>query len=584
MTSRMARYFLLTNFFACLLFGVGELCAQNRAFFYPGHPAAPVHGYFQPVKIRGPEETAIALPSPTGGHFDEKSTDADCFGLLVGQDYRLRITGIPYHPGLELFPTVKVIARTWPPQGLERQYPIQIDITQEDLELALSGRFVTRAIYLENPRTAMPLRGDLGQLSVDVENGSDPVALATSYGQPVAILRLGGRIPKSLGGVDPSFFYTLPPWIAFEKLQNSDEPTQRDSRKEQATHHEANQNGVLTIDPALSEQGAAILARHHGGEQNFRGSWRPHAHSGHWPQTEYLVDGGADGNVYVEDDWTVRNMQGEDTVAHFDTLNQQVLVEPSNRVHLYAPRFGAVRKIEGLVHSGQVTVLSEANNQWALSEQHRKESLGFTAAEMQAGYARSRDQLGGVDGKKRSTGVGNKEALGAFGNFDSAMLYSNQLRQNSIGSAELVYLAEGSAGARAWQGAEGVKIGTNVLAPVAATSEQGAESFFQIDVDDSKTSKLRLIKVASKNDAQPGDIIEFTLRFDNVGDRVIGNVTILDNLTTRLEFLPGTAKSSLASGFAVQPNDSGSFTLRFEITDPLEQGQFGVVQFQCRVR
>jgi uncharacterized repeat protein (TIGR01451 family) len=164
------------------------------------------------------------------------------------------------------------------------------------------------------------------------------------------------------------------------------------------------------------------------------------------------------------------------------------------------------------------------------------------------------------------------------------MYYSNLLRQQFIGLAELTYLTEGRVYARAWQGNEGIKVQMNILAPMAATSEEGAESFFQIEEDESKTSKLRLIKTASKKSAQSGEIVEFTLRFDNIGTQLIGNVTILDSLTTRLEFLSGTALSSLKSGFVVQPNDGGSFTLRFEITDPLKPGEFGVIQFQCRVR
>ena len=50
--------------------------------------------------------------------------------------------------------------------------------------------------------------------------------------------------------------------------------------------------------------------------------------------------------------------------------------------------------------------------------------------------------------------------------------------------------------------------------------------------------RLRLIKLASCGHAQPGEEIEFTLRFDNIGDQTIGNVTIVDNLTTRLEYVP----------------------------------------------
>ncbi len=579
--NRTSRHILIAILLVSLSFAVQrmELCAQ----YYP-HPAVPIQNYFQPVKIRGPQGTAICLRSQNAAlQFDEQSAKAHAFGLMVGQDYRLRITGIPFYPGVELFPSMTVLARTYPPRGLETEYPIQIDLTQQDLEMALSGQFVTRVIYLEDPRKAMPLRANGEsphdvQLSTDVEGAANPIDVAATYGQPVAILRLGGRVPKSLGHVDPAFFLSSAPWLAFEN-----EPPENAAHDLHSLHEPHSLNtgappntpqNTVTVDPALTEQGAAMMTAHA----------TQHAQKVAGPPMEYLVDGGADGNVYVEEDWTVRNMRGEDTVAHFDTLDGQTLVEPSNRVHIYAPRFGAVRKVEGLVHSGQVTVLSAANNQWTLNEERLKESLGFTAQETQTGYARSRDQLGGVGGNKRSTGTSNQQGLGAYNNFDSVMLYSNALHQRAIGSAELVHLAKGSAGARAWQGAEGVKMGTNVLAPVAASSEEGAESFFQIEVNDSKTSKLRLIKVASKGDAQPGDMVEFTLRFDNVGDRVIGNVTILDNLTTRLEFLPGTAKSSLASGFLVQPNDSGSFTLRFEITDPLEPGQFGIVQFQCRVR
>lgn len=341
----------------------------------------------------------------------------------------------------------------------------------------------------------------------------------------------------------------------------------------------------LTVDPALAEQGAQIIEQHHEGREMFQGSWRPAVVAGFWPQGEYLADGGDDGqNVYIEDDWTVRNLGIEDTVAHFDTLDGRVIVEPSNRVHIYAPRFGAVRKVEGVLNSGQITTLSEANNQLVLNVDEAKEQLGFTAQETQTGYARTQNRLGGVGSRSMSTGAANAQNLSGFGAFESVMLYSNWLRQNHVGAAELAYLAEGSAGARAWEGLEGVKVQMNAQAAMSATSEEGAESFFQIEEDKSKSSKLRLIKVASKKTAQPGEIVDFTLRFDNVGNQPIGNVTVLDSLTTRLEFLPGSAKASLKSEFFVEPNDAGSFILRFEITDPLSPGQFGVVQFQCRVR
>jgi uncharacterized repeat protein (TIGR01451 family) len=345
----------------------------------------------------------------------------------------------------------------------------------------------------------------------------------------------------------------------------------------------------LVIDPALAEQGSKMVAAERPAlpQQQFEGAYPPRQKVVFFPPNEYLANGG-DGTTgtRVKDDWTVQNFESSDTVAHFDTLSGQILVEPSNQVYLYAPRFCAVRKVEGLLNHGQITALSQTDGQLTLNVDKNKEQLGFAAQEMKTGYARTQTHLGGAGSRRASTGAKTVQGLIAYNNFESAMYYSNQLRQRTIGSAELANLAEGSIGARAWQGQEGIKVQINVLAPMEATAIEGAESFFQIDAEESKTSKLRLIKVASKNSAQPGEIIEFTIRFDNVGNQVIGNVTILDSLTARLEFLPDSTKSSFQSGFLVQSsgNSSNSFTLRFEITEPLKPGEFGVVQFQCRIR
>ena len=99
-----------------------------------------------------------------------------------------------------------------------------------------------------------------------------------------------------------------------------------------------------------------------------------------------------------------------------------------------------------------------------------------------------------------------------------------------------------------------------------------------------KKPQLRLIKLASCGAAKLGDEIEFTLRFDNVGSQVIGNVTIMDNLTTRLEFVAESAKSSVESDFSAEPNTGGSVVLRWEIKEPIEAGQGGILQFKCKVR
>ena len=102
--------------------------------------------------------------------------------------------------------------------------------------------------------------------------------------------------------------------------------------------------------------------------------------------------------------------------------------------------------------------------------------------------------------------------------------------------------------------------------------------------DGPENPKLRLIKLASRGDAALGEEVEFTLRYDNVGDQVIGNVTIVDNLSTRLEYVPETAKSSVDADFVTQSNDEGSLILRWEIKDEVKPGEGGILQFRVKVR
>ena len=83
--------------------------------------------------------------------------------------------------------------------------------------------------------------------------------------------------------------------------------------------------------------------------------WTPPGLTQPWPQDEYLCDGGDAGlPAAVGPNWQVHGLGPEDTVAHFDTLDGRRLVQPSNRVCLYSPRFGAVRQVVSLVQNEQM--------------------------------------------------------------------------------------------------------------------------------------------------------------------------------------------------------------------------------------
>ena len=125
------------------------------------------------------------------------------------------MTNIRLAEGAEVFPTIEVIDRLYPPVGQERRFAIPIDIAEEDLKLAIAGKFVTRVIYLEDPRHALPARDNpQSQNWFEAAPGQDPLAVADSMGRPVAILRLGARLPDPSD--DPRIFYFgSPPFADF---------------------------------------------------------------------------------------------------------------------------------------------------------------------------------------------------------------------------------------------------------------------------------------------------------------------------------------------------------------------------------
>jgi uncharacterized repeat protein (TIGR01451 family) len=95
---------------------------------------------------------------------------------------------------------------------------------------------------------------------------------------------------------------------------------------------------------------------------------------------------------------------------------------------------------------------------------------------------------------------------------------------------------------------------------------------------------LTLCKWADKQTAQVGDVVTFTLKYSNLGGQPITDVAVADSLTSRLEYVPGSAQSDRNAVFTIQGNEAGSVLLRWEISGKLMPGQAGVVRFQAKIR
>lgn len=126
---------------------LGEVARWN-ATIHPG-----LYGQTQPVRITLPSTGHVTYydgRSPQGVLADAPSQA----GLLVGNVYRVRISGMPEFPGIELYPSIELLDRLHPPPGQEQNFPVPVTFTVEEIETALQDRMVTKVVYLEQPQRA----------------------------------------------------------------------------------------------------------------------------------------------------------------------------------------------------------------------------------------------------------------------------------------------------------------------------------------------------------------------------------------------------------------------------------------------
>ncbi len=331
------------------------------------------------------------------------------------------------------------------------------------------------------------------------------------------------------------------------------------------------------MDPAGMSQGVPSA-------QAPTGPWAPPGISQPWPQDEYLRDGGDRGlPAEVGEAWEVLGLELEDTIAHYDTVDGQTMVEPSNRVHIYSPRFGAVRHVSTLVSNKQAnksvgmhlpTALARPTTlQIVTSSKQNVQAQGQIAAKPPVVF-RSRQGDGVVSTTNKPQAFQDKLLP-----FENLQL----IRMGTMDSAEMAQLAQGTNAAIAWSHNQAVQVILDLKGAMEEVSDQKLTSVFTVEQPPGK-SRLRVVKVASTQFAEPGDEVAFTIRFDNVGTQPVGNVTLIDNLTTRLEYIADSAQCSVEAEVSTQPNEGDSLVIRCEIAAPLEAGQGGILRFRCRVR
>ncbi|MDA7906116.1 hypothetical protein N9B37_00735 [bacterium] len=164
-----------------------------------GNPA--LRGHVQPVRLITPKGTNIEVG--TGNSFIQTNASKASLAMQIGPVYRFKLTNVPRYEGKSLYPSIELLNRLNPPQGLENEFPVEVVLTQEDVVDAMRGSLVTKVIYLENPENALPQRHMADQQpTIDISGARDPLREAERLGRPMAILRIGSRIPLATDEVN----------------------------------------------------------------------------------------------------------------------------------------------------------------------------------------------------------------------------------------------------------------------------------------------------------------------------------------------------------------------------------------------
>ncbi|MCY2975721.1 MAG: hypothetical protein NTW52_13760 [Planctomycetota bacterium] len=302
----------------------------------------------------------------------------------------------------------------------------------------------------------------------------------------------------------------------------------------------------------------------------------------HIDAQEFIYDGGDRyPQARLRDDLSVVGLDSEDTIIRYETTSGSVELQTGCRVPIYSPRFSSIRKIVSLNLSEhavatQATLLEQKPTR--VHDVLPPNNVVRNDKPVREANVKVIEAL-----RDRNRGIPVVKILPALDISDAFKPYEDLaiIRRGEYTDLDRPLLIKGTQAALNWTSVDQLIVLVDNAAANSVESLDGPQELFNYELGN---NRVRLCKVASHQVAEPGDIIDFTIRFDNTGDQKITNIMIQDSLTPRLEYVVDSQKSSIASQFSVEPNDAGSSTLTWNITETVAPGTGGFLRFQCKVR
>jgi uncharacterized repeat protein (TIGR01451 family) len=182
--------------------GVGPHAAvagvPPQAMLMPAPPVLPAPAPLLAARVIAPKGVRVAAHpgSPLSRLFGTPAL----LGLRPGYTYRFELSNLPYAPERTLYPEVEVYGTLVPRPGMKyMDWPAPLTFTANDIERALLGSVITKAIYLEDPEKAIPAEfGPNRPVELPADSEAQAIKDAIASGRLVAILRLGNKKPEPL--------------------------------------------------------------------------------------------------------------------------------------------------------------------------------------------------------------------------------------------------------------------------------------------------------------------------------------------------------------------------------------------------
>ena len=301
---------------------------------------------------------------------------------------------------------------------------------------------------------------------------------------------------------------------------------------------------------------------------------------------EYIFDGGDRDAPSGYVDGQRSGFDTEDTVAKFVDHTGDARTSPSNRVAVYAPRFGSVRTVTSLVADTKVDKAAGARDAQSVGNIKTGNAAQENVHDTILSGLESRNRVDGMAAATPPMQARRTDSIEQHRKVDEGHEGRQYSSSGAMQRNQALVLQQQIQNAIAWTRDEYPVLTASTVSASKIKATLKVQQTIGLEDERKTRGQIHVVKLADRDMAQSGDTITFTIRFQNTGDFDVYDVSIVDNLTPRLDYLPGTAKidGDHPGEVVIEDNGEGSKVLTFNLDNALKGHDAGEITFDARVR